>query len=140
MAPVESARRRLETITPTAIIHISTVLPGWRNWQTRQVEGLVPVKGVQVQVLSPALDEAQGYSAQTDSFTKPATTNRDNPPTLGALKKQYLESLFIGAVEANSLDTVAVHLRHFVRTLTVDFRIRRVSGPRRRVAASSESA
>src|SRR5580658_7249983 len=36
----------------------------WRNWQTRQVEGLVPVKGVQVQVLSPALQAGQGVTAK----------------------------------------------------------------------------
>ena len=35
--------------------------PEWRNWQTRQVEGLVPVMGVQVQVLSPALYRARTY-------------------------------------------------------------------------------
>jgi hypothetical protein len=34
---------------------IPEIRPEWRNWQTRQVEGLVPVMGVQVQVLSPAL-------------------------------------------------------------------------------------
>ncbi len=38
--------------------------PEWRNWQTRQVEGLVPVKGVQVQVLSPALKAGQGVTAR----------------------------------------------------------------------------
>jgi hypothetical protein len=34
--------------------------PEWRNWQTRQVEGLVPVMGVQVQVLSPAINQGNG--------------------------------------------------------------------------------
>src|SRR5439155_993184 len=29
-------------------------LPKWRNWQTRQVQDLVPVKGVEVRVLSSA--------------------------------------------------------------------------------------
>ena len=29
--------------------------PEWRNWQTRQLEGLVRLIRVQVQVLSPAL-------------------------------------------------------------------------------------
>jgi hypothetical protein len=28
--------------------------PKWRNWQTRQVQDLVPVKGVEVRVLSSA--------------------------------------------------------------------------------------
>src|SRR6516164_10581648 len=30
-------------------------LPKWRNWQTRQVQDLVPVKGVEVRVLSSAV-------------------------------------------------------------------------------------
>ena len=38
--------------------------PEWRNWQTRQVEGLVPVMGVQVQVLSPALSSTRVYVEQ----------------------------------------------------------------------------
>ncbi len=36
--------------------------PEWWNWQTRQVEGLVPVMGVQVQVLSPAIITGQGVT------------------------------------------------------------------------------
>ena len=36
--------------------------PKWRNWQTRQVQDLVPVTGVEVQVLSSALQiRARGY-------------------------------------------------------------------------------
>ena len=31
--------------------------PGWRNWQTRKVQVLVPVKGVEVRVLFRALDK-----------------------------------------------------------------------------------
>src|SRR5262245_36945925 len=50
----------------------------WRNWQTRQVEGLVPVKGVQVQVLSPALEGARTYD-----------TSRSSPfPITGGLFRQ----------------------------------------------------
>src|SRR5262245_9097917 len=37
--------------------------PEWRNWQTRQVEGLVTVKVVQVQVLSPALVSVEGFTS-----------------------------------------------------------------------------
>ena len=37
--------------------------PEWRNWQTRQVEGLVRVNLVQVQVLSPALQSGQEVTA-----------------------------------------------------------------------------
>src|SRR5438270_13735969 len=36
-------------------------VPKWRNWQTRQVQDLVPVTGVEVRVLSSALFSAQGW-------------------------------------------------------------------------------
>ncbi len=36
------------------------LLPKWRNWQTRQLQELVPVQGVQVQVLSSALMQDEG--------------------------------------------------------------------------------
>ena len=38
------------------------LLPKWRNWQTRQVQDLVPVKGVEVRVLSSALDNKRVYA------------------------------------------------------------------------------
>ena len=41
-------------------IQLEARKPEWRNWQTRQVEGLVPVMGVQVQVLSPAINQGNG--------------------------------------------------------------------------------
>src|SRR5216684_4619563 len=43
---------------------IPEIRPEWRNWQTRQVEGLVPVMGVQVQVLSPALVTVKGFTSR----------------------------------------------------------------------------
>lgn len=39
------------------------------------------------------------------------------PVTLERLKKKYVDTLSIGAVEENSLNTVDLHLRHFVKTL-----------------------
>ena len=36
--------------------HDQTKSPRWWNWQTRQLEGLVPITGVQVQILSWAPD------------------------------------------------------------------------------------
>ena len=36
-------------------------VPKWRNWQTRQVQDLVPVKGVEVRVLSSAPCAAYGH-------------------------------------------------------------------------------
>jgi integrase len=43
------------------------------------------------------------------------------PITLQQLQTHYVATLEIGSVEANSLDTVRMHLRHFVRTLGADF-------------------
>lgn len=43
--------------------------------------------------------------------------------TLADLKKRYTETLAFGAVEANSLETVGMHLRHFVRSLGANFQI-----------------
>jgi integrase len=37
--------------------------PKWRNWQTRQVQDLVPVKGVEVRVLSSAVLVTKGLTA-----------------------------------------------------------------------------
>jgi integrase len=42
------------------------------------------------------------------------------PITLGELRDKYLDTLFNGAVEANTLDTVRLHLRHVVKTLGKD--------------------
>src|SRR6266480_2016924 len=36
------------------------VSPKWRNWQTRQVQDLVPLTGVEVRVLSSAFLSGQG--------------------------------------------------------------------------------
>ena len=41
----------------------TNLAPEWRNWQTRQVEGLVTLKVVQVQVLSPAVQSGQAVTA-----------------------------------------------------------------------------
>lgn len=43
------------------------------------------------------------------------------PVTLERLKKKYIDTLSIGAVEENSLNTVDLHLRHFVKTLGATF-------------------
>jgi len=47
--------------------------------------------------------------------------------TLLALQKAYLEALSVGSMEANSLDTVKMHLRHFVATLGERFAIRELT-------------
>jgi hypothetical protein len=48
--------------------------------------------------------------------TKPATLL-----TLEQIKTKYVETMSIGAIEENSLDTVKMHLRHFLKTLGADF-------------------
>ena len=41
--------------------------------------------------------------------------------TLDQLKTQYVEAVSVGAMEENSLNTVKMHLKHFVGILGVDF-------------------
>jgi integrase len=45
------------------------------------------------------------------------------PLTLAQLKEKYIETLSIGAVERNSLKTVQMHLRHFIKTLGARFQV-----------------
>lgn len=51
------------------------------------------------------------------------------PPihTLAELKDRYLQAAGVGSMEANSLDTVKMHLGHFVKTLGANFPIRAIS-------------
>ncbi len=55
----------------------------------------------------------------TPTETLPPT----GPLTLAKLKEKYLAALGIGSVEQNSLDTVAMHLRHFDRSFGQDYPI-----------------
>jgi integrase len=48
---------------------------------------------------------------------KPGTAAPPAPALLGELQGRYAETLGNGAVEENSLDTVRMHLRHFLATL-----------------------
>jgi hypothetical protein len=41
--------------------------------------------------------------------------------TLGELKEKFVDAHSAGAMEKNSLDTVAMHFRHFIKTLGVNF-------------------
>jgi integrase len=45
------------------------------------------------------------------------------PFTLAEFKEKYIETLSIGAVEQSSLNTMQMHLRHFLKTLGTRFRI-----------------
>ena len=62
--------------------------------------------------------------------TAPATPDgkQTAPPsadiTLRELKDHYLQAHSAGAMEANSRDTVALHLRHVIRTVGVNFPLR----------------
>ena len=53
--------------------------------------------------------------------------DRPKPPpslcTLAELKDRYLQAVGVGAMEDNSLDTVRMHLNHFVKTLGTAFSI-----------------
>ena len=52
---------------------------------------------------------------------------RAEPVTLEWLKKKYIDTLAIGAVEENSLQTVDMHLRHFVKTLGASCRLQELT-------------
>lgn len=47
--------------------------------------------------------------------------------TLTELKDHYLQAVGVGAMEDNSLDTVRMHLKHFVKTLDASFLIQTLS-------------
>ena len=43
--------------------------------------------------------------------------------TLGELKEQFIQAHSAGAMEKNSLETVAMHLRHLIKTFGVNFSV-----------------
>ena len=43
--------------------------------------------------------------------------------TLGELKEKFIEAHSAGAMEKNSLETVAMHLRHLIKTLGINFSV-----------------
>src|SRR5437764_4309877 len=53
-------------------------LPKWRNWQTRQVQDLVPVKGVEVRVLSSAVLSTRSLNRRSwsDRLRRAIVTHR----------------------------------------------------------------
>src|SRR5581483_3067289 len=55
-------------------------LPKWRNWQTRQLQELVPVTGVEVRVLSSALQKSLDFPG----FLRFWTVKRLPPFALGS--------------------------------------------------------
>lgn len=56
-------------------------------------------------------------------LTQRTGTPRTQAVTLGTLRDKYLEAHCNGAMESNSLDTVRLHLRHFVTSLGEKFPI-----------------
>ena len=56
---------------------------------------------------------------------KPTESNGHSkePTTLAQLEEKYIETLSIGAVEENTLKTMQMHLRHFIKTLGARFLI-----------------
>src|SRR4051812_26020495 len=58
---------------------------------------------------------------QCDGNVKKPEEAKATPITFTRFKDKYLETHGHGAMEANSLQTVAMHLGHFKRTLGADF-------------------
>jgi integrase len=76
-----------------------------------------------VDVLAFVVGNGQVAPASTKSAEEPNVAPLADI-TLKELKDRYLQAHSAGAMEANSLDTVALHLRHFVRTFGVNFALR----------------
>ena len=74
-------------------------------------------------VVEFVLNGGQPVKSAEPPTEMPVETNRRVAKliTFEQLKKQYIETLSVGAVEENSLDTVKMHLRHLGRTLGESF-------------------
>lgn len=54
-------------------------------------------------------------------------SNADKPITLHELREKYVETLSVGAVEDNSLDTIKMHLRHICGSLGEGFSLQKLT-------------
>ena len=64
--------------------------------------------------VDPPCENAASTTVETDGGERPDIT-------LGELKEDFIETHSVGAMEKNSLDTVAMHLRHLIKTFGVNF-------------------
>ena len=64
-------------------------------------------------------------NGQVDEPTSNVVQEKNGTPakdiTLGELKEQFIQTHSAGAMEKNSLETVAMHLRHLIKTFGVNF-------------------
>jgi len=72
-----------------------------------------------VEVLSFIVGNGQVEPAQEKR--EPPNGELQKDITLGELKEHYIQTHSAGTMEKNSLDTVNMHLRHFIKTLGVNF-------------------
>jgi hypothetical protein len=71
----------------------------------------------------PAADVASFFLSDGKLPHRPKVEPPPNPLTLGELRDAYLHAYGNGAIEANSLQTVKMHLGHAVKTLGADFAV-----------------
>ena len=65
-----------------------------------------------------------GGQAAKPVAVEPATeSTKAKPITLEQLRDKYVETMSIGAIEKNSLDTVRMHVRHVIKTLGGKFEL-----------------
>ena len=65
-----------------------------------------------------------GGQAAKPVAVEPATESaKAKPITLEQLRDKYVETMSIGAIEKNSLDTVKMHVRHIIKTLGGRFQL-----------------
>src|SRR5713101_5693796 len=86
--------------------------PKWRNWQTRQVQDLVPVMGVEVRVLSSAPFRPRAYD---DRVVSPSCLAEPFSANLAVLSSTLLSLMVppfptLPEERRNSLRSVHAHL------------------------------
>src|SRR5262245_39174074 len=69
-----------------------STLPKWRNWQTRQLQELVPVQGVQVQVLSSALFPSANQASWANSASYKRTSSSPKQQKITSAGKSWFGS------------------------------------------------
>jgi hypothetical protein len=74
-----------------------------------------------VDVLSFVVGNGQVEQPPAKASTVVPTGKALKDITLGELKDRFIQTHSAGAMEENSLDTVAMHLRHVIRTLGTHF-------------------
>jgi integrase len=96
------------------------------------IEKTLMLLGQKLLVVPPGVDVlsfvfSMGQMGEAPALVEASSDAADTPITLEQLKDRYIETHSAGAMEQNSLDTVAMHLRHFIKTLGAGFTVERLT-------------